>query len=103
MGRTNQAPNRRSPRAAPTHRTSAPLPRYRQLALHSLLEQSVLNQRNAQDPVLAAALQMEDQDETSTSASRTSTDTASSYISSSDESSEDDAISDVQVRYGEFG
>jgi hypothetical protein len=45
---------------------------------------------------------MEDQDETSTSALRTSTGTESSYISSSDDSSEDDDISDVQVRYGEF-
>jgi hypothetical protein len=51
---------------------------------------------------LAAALQMEDQDETSTSASRISTGTESSYISSSDGSSEEDDISDVQVRYGEF-
>jgi hypothetical protein len=102
MGRTTQAPNRRSSCAAPTHRMSASLPWYRQLTLHSLLEQSMLNQRNTQDPVLAAALQMEDQDETSTSASRTSTDTESSYLSSSDESSEDDDSSDGKVRYGEF-
>jgi hypothetical protein len=49
-----------------------------------------------------AALQTEDQDETSTSASRTSTGTESSYISSSDENSEDDDSSDGQERYGEF-
>jgi hypothetical protein len=87
MGRNTQAPNRRSTRASPSHRTSASLPRYRQLTLHSLLEQSIINQRQAQDPVLAAALQMEDQDETSTSASTTSADTECSYLSSSDESS----------------
>jgi hypothetical protein len=41
MGRTTQAPKRRFTRAAPTHRTSASLPRYRQLTLHSLLEQNI--------------------------------------------------------------
>jgi hypothetical protein len=62
----------------------------------------MINQRNMQDPVLAAALQLEAQDESSTSASSTSTGTASSYLSSSDESSKDDDSSDGQERYGEF-
>jgi hypothetical protein len=101
-GRTTRSFHRRSNRAAPTHRTSASLPRYRQLTLLAALEQSMINQRNVQDPVLAAALQLEAQEETSTSVSRTSTDTKSSYLSSSDESSEDDDSSDGQVRYGEF-
>jgi hypothetical protein len=70
--------------------------------IHAALEQSILNQRNAQDPVLAAALQMEAQDDISTSASSTSTDTQRSYHSSSDESSEDDESSDGPVRFGEF-
>jgi hypothetical protein len=105
--RTGQNPPptaRRSTRAAPTHRTSASLPRYRQLTIHAALEQSiVLNQRNAQDPVLAAALQIEAQDDISTSASSsTSTDTQSSYRSSSEESSEDDDSSDGPVRFGGF-
>jgi hypothetical protein len=103
--RTSQNPPstaRRSTRAAPTHRTSDSLPRYRQLTIHAALEQSILNQRHAQDPVLVAALQMEAQDDNSTSASRTSTDTQSSYQSSSDESSGDDDSSGEQVRYGEF-
>jgi hypothetical protein len=90
MGQNPPSTAGRSNRAAPTHRTSASLPRYRQLTIHAALEQSILNQRNAQDPVLAAALQLEDRDDTSTSASSTSTDTQSSYHSSSAESSEDD-------------
>jgi hypothetical protein len=53
-------------------------------------------------PVLAAALQLEAQDESYTSASSTTTDTESSYLSSSDESSEDDDSNDGQERYGEF-
>jgi hypothetical protein len=92
----------RSTRATPTHRTSAPLPWYRQLTIHAALEQSIFNQRTTQDPVLAAALQMEAQDVTSTSNSSTSTDTQSSYQFLSDESSGDDDCSDGQVRYGEF-
>jgi hypothetical protein len=62
----------------------------------------MINQRNVQDPVLAAVLQMEAQEESSTSALRTSTATESSYLSSSEESSEDDDSSDGQERYGEF-
>jgi hypothetical protein len=104
MGQNPPSTARRSNRAAPTHRTSASLPRYRQLTIHAALEQSILNQRNAhQDPVLAAALQMEDQDDTSTCSSSTSTNTQSSYHSSSDESSEDDDSSDEQGRrFGGF-
>jgi hypothetical protein len=102
MGQNPPSTARRSNRAAPTHRTSASIPRYRQLTIHAALEQSILNQCNAQDPVLAAALQMEGQDDTSTSASSTSTNTQSSYHSSSDESSEDDDSSDEQVRFGGF-
>jgi hypothetical protein len=101
-GRTTRSSHRRSNRAAPTHRTSASLPRYRQLLLSAALEQSLINQRNVQDPVLAAALQLEAQDESSTSASSTRTDTESSYLSSSDESSKVDDSSDGQERYGEF-
>jgi hypothetical protein len=102
MGRTTRPSQRRSNRAAPTYRTTASLARYRQLTLNAALEQSIINQRNAQDPVLAAVLQMEAQEESSTSDSSTSTDTESSYLSSSDESSEDDDISEGQERYGEF-
>jgi hypothetical protein len=97
------SPPRQSTRAAPTNRTSS-LPRYRHLTLHAALEQSRINQHSSvQDPVLAAALQLlEAQDKTSTSASRTSTNTDSSYHSSSNESSKDDDSSDGQVRYGEL-
>jgi hypothetical protein len=45
---------------------------------------------------------MEAQEKTSTSASRTSTDTESSFLSSSDESSEDDDRSERQERCGKF-
>jgi hypothetical protein len=59
------------------------LPQYRQLTLDSALEQSITlnHQLNAQDPALAVALEMGAQDETSsTSTSRTSTDTESHTI-----------------------
>jgi hypothetical protein len=103
MGRTARPSQRRSNRAAPTHRTTASLPRCRQLTLHAALEQSIINQRNAQDPVLAAVLQMEAQDVSSASSdSSTTADTESSYLSSSDESSQDDDSSEGQERYGEF-